>query len=101
MKMNINLDKFWEFVKTWSVGRLTVLLVLLGEIILKSMDKIFLDCKIIFAIIAIAILLEIFELSHNKLNKESQDSTIRWMVFLCMLIPILGILAIIVKLIFL
>jgi hypothetical protein len=72
--MNISFDKFWEFLKNWSAGRLAVLVILVGEIILKLKDKTFLEHGLMFKLISMAILLEIFETTMNKFKPESKKS---------------------------
>ena len=74
MNLSLNLEKFWKFIKEWSVGRMTVLLVFITFIIfeLNKINK--LKTNFIFIITIEAIMLEIFELSHNKLKDEQQRS---------------------------
>lgn len=69
MSISLNLDKFWGFIKEWSVGRMIILLMILAWIIfcLKSVKCI--DQSFLFNILLVAVFLEIFELSHNKLEK--------------------------------
>ncbi len=80
MNLNLNLDKFWECIKQWSVGRMIALLVILAWIIftLKS-----LPCpseKFLFNILLLSILLEVFQLSLNQLIKlkEADEKLQRW-----------------------
>lgn len=72
--MSINLDKFWAFVKEWSVGRLIALLFLLS-LILCQMDLVqSLGRVTIFAILLLALLLEVFQLSADKLKPVGKQS---------------------------
>jgi hypothetical protein len=64
--VNINFDAFWQYLNKWSVARMLVLLLVLGSLISKMFEKI-VDSKMFFTLIIIAILLEVFELAHNKL----------------------------------
>lgn len=65
--MNINLDKFWQFIKEWTVGRLIALLLLIGWIFFCDTQIKDINQKLFLTLLTLAILLEIYELSHNKL----------------------------------
>jgi hypothetical protein len=75
--MTINLDNFWNFIKQWSVGRMLALITVLTWMFsnLKSDKPV--DPRTIFFVLLIAVLLEIFELSHNKLKdvKSNMDQS--------------------------
>lgn len=71
--MIIDFNKFWEFIKQWSVGRLIVLLTLIGWITLSINDSKCLDNKFIFSLLFSGILLEIFELTSNNLIKSNDN----------------------------
>jgi hypothetical protein len=67
--MNINLDKFWEFVKQWTVGRLIALLLLLSLLVCQKNLIDSLGRETILTILLFAVLLEVFQLSADKLQK--------------------------------
>jgi|GEM_PF-4799883 hypothetical protein len=80
--MVIDLNKFWEYVKDWSVGRMAVLLILIGEIWCKlSKNTDILPVNWIIKIYVIGVLLEIFELSHNKIIVQVGTKCISYFVF--------------------
>ena len=90
MNLNLNLAKFWKNIKEWSVGRMIALLVLLG-LILKPYN--FTQClglRFIFIILLVAILLEIFELSHNKLGCIKNCKNIYAISMVLSLLAIIG-----------
>jgi len=72
--MSINLDKFWAFVKEWSVGRLIALLFLLSLILCQTDLVQSLGRVTIFAILLLALLLEVFQLSADKLKPVGKQS---------------------------
>jgi len=70
--MNISFDKLLDFIRQWSAGRLAVLVILVAELILKLKDKSFLDPSLLFGLIAMAILLEVFENALGKIKMEGK-----------------------------
>ena len=70
--MNISFDKLLDFIRQWSAGRLAVLVILVAELILKLKDKSFLDPALLFGLIAMAILLEVFENAIGKIKMEGK-----------------------------
>ena len=64
--MSINLDKFWQFVREWSVGRMLVLLSILALLFNSRCDL----KELLFRAISLGLLLEVFELSHNKFARN-------------------------------
>jgi ABC-type Co2+ transport system permease subunit len=72
--MIISFDKFWDFLKNWNAGRLAVFILLVGEILLKLKGKSFLAPDLLFKLISMAILLEIFETTMSKFKPESKKS---------------------------
>ena len=86
--MKIDLNEFWKFVKEWTVGRLIALLILIAWIICCSKSLPCLNGKLLFSILLLSILLETFELSHNKLGKIKQK---QWVYVVSMMISLLSI----------
>ena len=74
--MKIDLEKFWEFVKQWSVGRLMILLLLLSFIFETTLVINNLGKESFYRLLIIAVLLEIFELSANHLHSGLKNSWI-------------------------
>jgi hypothetical protein len=70
--MNISFDKLLDFIRQWSAGRLAVLVILVAELILKLKDKTFLDPILLFSLISMAILLEVFENALGKIKIEGK-----------------------------
>lgn len=98
--MSFDPDKLWAFVKQWSVGRLVALLVLVGWIFSCEKEKII---NSVFALLIIAVLLEVFELSANALRMhettahdqpELRNSGARICFIITMLAAVFGLLAI-------
>lgn len=79
--MNISQDKFWDFIKQWSAGRLAVLILLVGELIVKlKKDTHLLQPELLFKLISMAILLEVLENTFAKMKPDAK-------VFGCILSP--------------
>lgn len=71
--MNISFDKFFDFIKQWSAGRLAVLVLLIGELILKlKKDTHFLEPVLLFKLISMAILLEVLESVFSKMKPDGK-----------------------------
>ncbi len=89
--MIIDLTKFWKYVKEWSVGRLIVLLVLIAWIIccLKSLPC--LNGKLLFSILLLSILLEIFQLSSHYNYELAKTKQERSVYVVSMIVALLGI----------
>lgn len=84
--MNISLDKFWDFIKQWSAGRLAVLILLIGELIVKlKKDTHFMEPEMLFKLISMAILLEVFE---NVFSKMKSDKKLFWIYLLAVLLSL-------------
>ena len=84
--MNISLDKFWDFIKQWSAGRLAVLILLIGELIVKlKKDAHFVEPEMLFKFISMAILLEVFE---NVFSKMKSDKKLFWIYLLAVLLSL-------------
>ncbi len=64
--MNINLDKFWEWLQQWSVGKIIVTLSLL-VIIFK--DFLF-NPKVLSYFIALGVFLQLFDFCDNSLTNS-------------------------------
>lgn len=95
--MNISFDKFWDFLKNWNAGRLAVFILLVGEIILKLKGKSFLAPDLLFKLISMAILLEIFETTMSKFKPESKKSLL---FLIASIASILGIIIIAISAVF-
>ena len=87
--MRFDLDKFWEFVKEWTVGRLMVLLLLLAFLIDSTGVIESIGNDLFFKLVVLAVLLEMFELSSNHLEK---DSKYQWVYIITTILPIIGVL---------
>jgi hypothetical protein len=84
--MNISLDKFWDFIKQWSAGRLAVLILLIGELIVKlKKDAHFMEPEMLFKLISMAILLEVFE---NVFSKMKSDKKLFWIYLLAVILSL-------------
>jgi hypothetical protein len=84
--MNISLDKFWDFIKQWSAGRLAVLILLIGELIIKlKKDAHFMEPVMLFKLISMAILLEVFE---NVFSKMKSDKKLFWIYLLAVILSL-------------
>lgn len=90
MNISLNLDKFWEFIKQWSVGRMIIILVMLAWIIFCLSSVKCIDQRFLFNILLVAVFLEIFELSHNQLEKAN-DTLKKWIYSISIIISLLGI----------
>ena len=96
--MNINLDKFWEFLRYWSVGKIIVTLSLL-IILFKDFENGEYPINLNY-LIAIGVFHELFDLSHNRVTDPvkpiKKPQAIIFNVF--MGISILSIIGVILKL---
>ena len=95
--MNISFDKLWEFLKNWSAGRLAVFIILVSELVLKLKDKSFLAPEILFKLISMAILLEVFETTLSKYKPDQKKSLL---FLITSIISICGILVIAFSMVF-
>jgi len=96
--MNISFDKFWDFIKQWSAGRLAVLILLVGELILKMRDgSHFLPSDLLFKLISMAILLEVFESTYSKMKPDGKGF---WLYLVSILLSLGGIVVIAFSMIF-
>ena len=66
--MKIDLDKFWALVKEWSVGRLIVLMLLLALLFCQVALVEALGRETILTLFLLGVLLEVYQLSANKLE---------------------------------
>ncbi|MEI6092766.1 MAG: hypothetical protein WCQ47_03690 [bacterium] len=90
--MNLNLDKFWEYIRQWSVGRMMVLLVILAWMI-NAIAKKELQEGFVLTIVCLGVFLEVFELSanHYRYIKEKVPNSKCIICIASMLIAIIGI----------
>jgi hypothetical protein len=96
--MTLSFDKFWDFLKQWSAGRLAVLVLLVGELILKlKKGTHFLQPELLFKLIAMAILLEVFESTYSKMKPDTKGF---WLYLISILLSVGGIVVIAFSLIF-
>lgn len=94
--MNINFDKFWEFLRQWSVGKIVVTLSLL-VILIKSGDY----PTSINYFIAIGVFHELFDFCNNNLTDKSKKDVGKTQIVvfnLFMLISLISIIGIVLKL---
>ena len=71
--MNICLDRFFEFIEHWSVGRMVALLDMLAWITFIVSTRKF-NVRVFFLILLISVFLEIIELLHNKMIIKKDDN---------------------------
>ncbi len=90
--MNINFDKFFEFLKEWSVGRVVVLLPLLSFFYIIISDKRAEEfLPYIGRLVLVGVFLEVFELSANHLQSGQRG----WVCAVSALFSCVGLLGII------
>lgn len=68
--MNINIDKFWEWLKEWSVGKILVTLPFL-VIIFKDCSEYLYELS---CFIALGVFVEIFDFCNNDLTDTRKKS---------------------------
>ncbi|MBI9052314.1 MAG: hypothetical protein JEY96_00760 [Bacteroidales bacterium] len=96
--MNISFDKFFDFIKQWSAGRLAVLVLLIGELILKlKKDTHFLEPNLLFKLISMAILLEVLESVFGKMKPDGKGF---WLYLLSIILSLGGIVVIALSMVF-
>ena len=96
--MNISFDKFFDFIKQWSAGRLAVLVLLIGELIVKlKKDTHFLEPNLLFKLISMAILLEVQESIFGKMKPDGKGF---WLYLVSILLSLGGIVVIALSMIF-
>jgi len=96
--MNISFDKFFDFIKQWSAGRLAVLVLLIGELIVKlKKDTHFLEPGLLFKLISMAILLEVLESIFGKMKPDGKGF---WLYLVSILLSLGGIVVIALSMIF-
>jgi len=96
--MNISFDKFLEFIKQWSAGRLAVLVILIGELIVKlKKDTHFIEPSLLFKLISMAILIEVLESTFGKIKPDGKGF---WLYLTSIVLSIGGILVIAFSIIF-
>jgi len=96
--MNISFDKFFDFIKQWSAGRLAVLVLLIGELIVKlKKDTHFLEPNLLFKLISMAILLEVLESIFGKMKPDGKGF---WLYLVSILLSLGGIVVIALSMIF-
>lgn len=84
--MNLSLDKFWDFIKQWSAGRLAVLVLLIAELLVKlKKDQHFMEPEMLFKLISMAILLEVFE---SVVQKMKSDKKLFWLYLISVIISL-------------
>ena len=87
--MNISFDKFLDFIRQWSAGRLTVLVLLVSELIFKlKKDAHFMEPAMLFKLISMAILLEVLESMNGKIKPEGKGF---WLYLVTIIISLGGI----------
>lgn len=87
--MNISFDKFLEFIKQWSAGRLAVLVLLVGELIVKlKKDAHFIEPSMLFKLISMAILLEVLESVFGKMKPDGKGF---WLYLISIILSLGGI----------
>ena len=96
--MNLSLDKFWDFIKQWSAGRLAVMILLVGELIVKlKKDDHFLQPELLFKLISMAILLEVFENTYAKMKPDGKGF---WLYLVSIILSLGGMVVIAFRMIF-
>jgi hypothetical protein len=96
--MNLSFDKFWDFIKQWSAGRLAVLVLLVGELIVKlKKETSFLQPELLFKLISMAILLEVFESTYSKMKPDTKGF---WLYLVSIIFSVGGIVVIAFSMIF-
>jgi hypothetical protein len=96
--MNISFDKFFDFIKQWSAGRLAVLVLLLSELIVKlKKDTHFLEPNLLFKLISMAILLEVLESVFGKMKPDGKGF---WLYLLSIILSLGGIVVIALSMVF-
>jgi len=96
--MNISFDKLLDFIKQWSAGRLAVLVILVGELIMKlKKDTHFLEPNLLFKLISMAILLEVLESTYSKIKPEGKGF---WLYLTAIILSLGGMLVIAFSIIF-
>ena len=96
--MNISFDKFLDFIKQWSAGRLAVLVILIGELIMKlKKDAHFLEPNLLFKLISMAILLEVLESTYSKIKPDGKGF---WLYLTAIIMSLGGILVIVFSMVF-
>lgn len=93
--MNISFDKFWEFLRKWSVGKIIVTLSIL--VILINHEN---YPTAINYFISIGVFHELFDLSHNRVSDPERPITKAQAVMfnIFMAISMLSIIGIVLKL---
>ncbi len=87
--MNISFDKFFDFLKQWSAARLAVLVLLTGELWVKlKNDTHFIEPALMFKLISMAILLEVFDITFTKLKS---DKRMFWIYLISTIVSLGGI----------
>jgi len=96
--MNISFDKFFDFIKQWSAGRLAVLVILISELIMKlKKDTHFLEPNLLFKLISMAILLEVLESVFGKMKPDGKGF---WLYLVSILLSLGGIVIIALSVVF-
>lgn len=96
--MNLSLDKFWDFIKQWSAGRLAVMILLVGELIVKlKKDDHFIQPELLFKLISMAILLEVFENTYAKMKPDGKGF---WLYLVSIILSLGGMVVIALSMIF-
>ena len=96
--MNISFDKFLDFIRQWSAGRLTVLVLLVSELIFKlKKDTYFMEPVMLFKLISMAILLEVLESVFGKMKPDGKGF---WLYLATIIISLGGIVIIALSMVF-
>jgi len=96
--MNISFDKFLDFIKQWSAGRLAVLVLLIGELIVTlKKGTHFIEPALLFKLISMAILIEVLDTIFGKIKPDGKGF---WLYLASIILSIGGILIIAFSVIF-